>query len=207
MTWSPVSAWGAKIGLCFPRSSLAAWEATWPSTAPLASRTYQRRSISRGRGENVFIPRLGLVCATQKGGPGTADGPVYLGVPTTVKDPGAYESRAGRGPADKDHVLLVGGFFRLCDGMSLNRARGVTPGRYSEGPSPRLSARHQEESKHAVHRTGADQRGSHGQSPTPGRNARGLGRHRGMGDRGTGEAPQQVMEPGQLQLAGQRLSA
>src|SRR6266702_6028142 len=79
MTWSPVSAWGAKIGLCLPRRILATSEASRPSTTPSASMTYQRRSMSRGFGEKVFI-------GIQKGGRSTADTAVYLARFWGVKD-------------------------------------------------------------------------------------------------------------------------
>ena len=53
MTWSPVSTWGAQIGLCFPRSRLATSVATLPSTWPSASITCQARLMSAGFGVNV----------------------------------------------------------------------------------------------------------------------------------------------------------
>ena len=43
MTWSPVSMWGAKVGLCLPRRMRATSVARRPSTRPSASTTYQRR--------------------------------------------------------------------------------------------------------------------------------------------------------------------
>src|SRR5688572_20120829 len=46
ITWSPVSRWGAKIGLRLPRRMLATSVARRPSTMPSASTTYQARSIS-----------------------------------------------------------------------------------------------------------------------------------------------------------------
>src|SRR5205809_1359795 len=73
MTWSPVSTWGAKIGLCFPRRTLATSEASRPSTAPSASTTYQRRSMSRARGEKV----LEVVVMTVEKRPEAADQAVY----------------------------------------------------------------------------------------------------------------------------------
>ena len=51
ITWSPVSIWGANIGLCLPRSSVATSDARRPRTWPLASNTYQRRSMCSGLGE------------------------------------------------------------------------------------------------------------------------------------------------------------
>jgi hypothetical protein len=50
-TWSPVSMCGAYIGLCLPRRIVATSEASLPSTTPLASTTYQRRSMCSGFGE------------------------------------------------------------------------------------------------------------------------------------------------------------
>src|SRR3954447_26046350 len=46
---------GAYIGLCLPRRIVATSEASLPSTTPLASTTYQRRSMCSGFGEEVFI--------------------------------------------------------------------------------------------------------------------------------------------------------
>src|SRR3954468_14736160 len=45
-TWSPVSAFGVKIGLCLPRSSVATSVARRPSTRPSASMTCHPRVIS-----------------------------------------------------------------------------------------------------------------------------------------------------------------
>ena len=53
MTWSPQSTWGAQIGLCLPRSSVATWVATRPSTRPSASTTCQARVMSEGFGVKV----------------------------------------------------------------------------------------------------------------------------------------------------------
>src|SRR5437899_2044208 len=68
MTWSPVSMWGAKIGLCLPRRIFATSEASLPSTAPSASTTYQRRSMSRGRGEKVLV--VVVMCRKRAAGVG-----------------------------------------------------------------------------------------------------------------------------------------
>src|SRR3954471_2825419 len=45
--------WGAKVGLCLPRSTRATSVARRPSTSPSASTTCQARWISAGFGENV----------------------------------------------------------------------------------------------------------------------------------------------------------
>ncbi len=51
MTLSPTSMCGAKIGLCLPRRMAATSEARRPRTWPLASITYQRRTMCSGFGE------------------------------------------------------------------------------------------------------------------------------------------------------------
>src|SRR5438093_4717333 len=48
------------MGLCLPRRILATSEASRPSTAPSVSITYQRRSMSRGFGEKVFMDCPGV---------------------------------------------------------------------------------------------------------------------------------------------------
>src|SRR4051794_13305035 len=53
ITWSPVSTWGAKIGLCLPRRTRATSVATRPSTRPSASTTCQARVMSAGFGVYV----------------------------------------------------------------------------------------------------------------------------------------------------------
>src|SRR5690606_27042400 len=53
MTKSPPSTWGAKVGLCLPRSSVAAWLARRPRTTSVASMTYQLRSASPALGVYV----------------------------------------------------------------------------------------------------------------------------------------------------------
>src|SRR4029450_4378809 len=60
ITWSPVSTWGAKIGLCLPRRMRATWAASRPRTWPSASTTYQSRVRSRARGENVRLAGEGM---------------------------------------------------------------------------------------------------------------------------------------------------
>src|SRR5881409_548851 len=49
-TKSPVSRCGANVGLCLPRSRVAAWTASRPSTTSLASMTCHVRVISLGLG-------------------------------------------------------------------------------------------------------------------------------------------------------------
>src|SRR5512132_567367 len=60
ITWSPVSTWGAKIGLCLPRRMRATRAASRPRTWPSASTTYQSRVRSRARGENVRLAGEGM---------------------------------------------------------------------------------------------------------------------------------------------------
>src|SRR3954452_18140875 len=58
MTKSPVSTWGAKIGLCLPRSRRATSVESRPSTRPSASMTCQARWMSVDFGENVRTESL-----------------------------------------------------------------------------------------------------------------------------------------------------
>src|SRR5262245_66447318 len=86
MTWSPVSMWGAKVGLCLPRRMRATAVARRPRTRPSASTTYQARWISDAFGEYVgtratFMDvRCG--CAWAKRGPGATDKPTAVGAET-----------------------------------------------------------------------------------------------------------------------------
>src|SRR3954471_16648044 len=57
MTKSPVSRWGAKIGLCLPRRRIAACEARRPRTTSSASITCHWRVMSEGLGLNVRTGR------------------------------------------------------------------------------------------------------------------------------------------------------
>src|SRR4051812_13936865 len=52
-TKSPTSTCGAYWGLCLPRSRIAVWLASRPSTTSVASMTCQVRAISPGLGEYV----------------------------------------------------------------------------------------------------------------------------------------------------------
>src|SRR2546422_3581021 len=54
-TKSPVSTCGVKMAFSLPRSNLAAFTATWPSTWPLASITHHLRGTSLALAEKVFI--------------------------------------------------------------------------------------------------------------------------------------------------------
>src|SRR6186997_3662730 len=84
-TKSPVSMCGAYIGLCLPRSSVAAWAASLPSTTSVASITCQAWVMSPGFGLYVDtdLPRCcrlperhpgvrsnGVWCAGAAGTPG-----------------------------------------------------------------------------------------------------------------------------------------
>src|SRR5439155_7050964 len=54
-TKSPVSTCGVKMAFSLPRSNLAAFTATWPSTWPLASIIHHLRGTSLALAEKVFI--------------------------------------------------------------------------------------------------------------------------------------------------------
>src|SRR6266508_984092 len=74
ITKSPVSTWGANVGLCLPRRRVAAWLARRPSTMSDASMTCQCRWISPGFGLYV---RTGLTCllgSFREAGVGSAQG-------------------------------------------------------------------------------------------------------------------------------------
>ena len=61
MTKSPPSTCGAKVGLCLPRSSVAAWVARRPRTTSVASMTNHSRVISPALGLYVRMgPLLSL---------------------------------------------------------------------------------------------------------------------------------------------------
>src|SRR4051812_11299528 len=67
-TWSPTSTFGAQIGLCLPRSSVATSVATRPSRWPSASTTSHARSMSDGLGVKV---RTGVLLARSRSGTAT----------------------------------------------------------------------------------------------------------------------------------------
>src|SRR6478672_1455775 len=50
ITKSPMSMWGAKVGLCLPRRRLAVWTARRPRTTSVASMTSHSRWMSAGLG-------------------------------------------------------------------------------------------------------------------------------------------------------------
>src|SRR3712207_5696407 len=66
-TKSPTSTCGANWGLCLPRSRMAVWLASRPSTTSVASMTCQARVMSPGLGEYVRT-RLTVLRRRQAGG-------------------------------------------------------------------------------------------------------------------------------------------
>ena len=50
ITWSPMSMWGVKVGLCLPRRTVATRVASRPRVSPWASITYQSRVMSLALG-------------------------------------------------------------------------------------------------------------------------------------------------------------
>ena len=133
ITWSPVSMWGAKIGLCLPRRIAATSDARRPSTAPLASMTYQRRSMSAAsESRSSYV----------KGRPGAADDPCYLRFrpPSKPLGPAAGSERltardGGRRPrarASGPAAARSGRATRAVPG----RADGHAPRSGSSRPSP-----------------------------------------------------------------------
>src|SRR5690606_15159737 len=61
MTKSPMSMWGANVGLCLPRSIAAAWLARRPSTTSVASMTIQLCWTSAALGEYVRVIDASLI--------------------------------------------------------------------------------------------------------------------------------------------------
>src|SRR6516165_708709 len=61
MTKSAPSTWGASVGLCLPRSRLAAATARRPSTTSVASMTYHDRVVSPALGAYVGTAYLLLL--------------------------------------------------------------------------------------------------------------------------------------------------
>src|SRR3954462_14835995 len=75
-TKSPTSTCGAYWGLCLPRSRIAVWLASRPSTTSVASMTCQVRAISPGLGEYVRTALVSSVIVGKAGGfasPSTGD--------------------------------------------------------------------------------------------------------------------------------------
>src|SRR5712691_12063645 len=78
------------MGLCLPRRIFATSEASRPSTAPSASTTYQRRSMSRGLGANVLVVVINC-----------CPGLVRFGHETSAGGRPTHESTRGAGGASK----------------------------------------------------------------------------------------------------------
>src|SRR4051794_34509657 len=75
-TKSPTSTWGAYWGLCLPRSRIAVWLASRPSTTSVASMTCHARAISPGLGVYVRTALVSSVVVGKAGGfasPSTGD--------------------------------------------------------------------------------------------------------------------------------------
>src|SRR6476620_5307357 len=70
MTKSPPSTFGVNVGLCLPRSSLAASTASRPSTTSVASRTYHERVVSPAFGVYVGTARTFSSSRVGPGDPG-----------------------------------------------------------------------------------------------------------------------------------------
>src|SRR3954462_14557704 len=68
-TKSPTSTCGANCGLCLPRSRIAVWLASRPSTTSVASMTCQARVTSPGLGEYVRTALVSSVAVGLAGGP------------------------------------------------------------------------------------------------------------------------------------------
>src|SRR5262249_43693777 len=105
-TKSPVSTCGAKVGLCLPRSSVAAWVARRPSTTSDASMTCHSRSISPGFGLYV---RTGLPCLVM----GMSR---WLACPAGLHGPGLAGRRQPARNSHQRYLALAGRVKRPPDG-------------------------------------------------------------------------------------------
>src|ERR1700738_652494 len=138
MTKSPPSTLGVNVGLCLPRSRLAAATASRPSTTSVASMTYHERVVSPAFGVYVgtalTFSSLGLDpgdpgCRSGVGGSGGsrrptstrgpaciphANGAAYLRASAQVKTPSAR--LAGHHVEDEVRVRLVGHIRGYLDG-------------------------------------------------------------------------------------------
>src|SRR4051812_6873166 len=128
-TWSPTSTFGAQIGLCLPRSSVATSVATRPRRWPSASTTSQARSMSDGLGVKV---RTGVLLARSLShGDRTADG-IGFEPGRTARNATDHGTRAGPRPA-------IGGYPRARD-LHRSRPRAGAAARGRRGAGPRRPA-------------------------------------------------------------------
>src|SRR3954471_10082831 len=111
-TKSPASTCGANWGLCLPRSRIAVWLASRPSTTSVASMTCQARVMSPGLG--VYV-RTRLTVLRRRLAGGWSDrltDPGRLGQPRRDRGPGHARTSRRRAPAghdtrEKDPALLT----------------------------------------------------------------------------------------------------
>src|SRR5829696_9006031 len=119
-TKSPTSTCGAYWGLCLPRSRIAVWVASRPSTTSVASMTCQVRAISPGLGEYVRTALVSSVVVGKAGGiasPSTGDAATRGHQPACARQPVTI-------PATERH---------------LHRTDGGGVGRDAADPSPAAS--------------------------------------------------------------------
>src|SRR5689334_18610869 len=87
MTKSPPSTFGANVGLCLPRSSVAAATARRPSTTSVASMTYHDLVVSPALGAYVGTAYLLLFSRWIPGDPGTGQSVAVGLISATSIDP------------------------------------------------------------------------------------------------------------------------
>src|SRR4051794_26423999 len=126
-TWSPTSTFGAQIGLCLPRSSVATSVATRPSRLPSAPTTSHARSMSDGLGGKG---RTGVLLARSLSGTAT-------GRPTA-----SGSSREEAAPNATDHGTRAGprpaiGDYPRTDDLHRSRPRAGAAARGRRGPGAR----------------------------------------------------------------------
>src|SRR5918996_1154541 len=96
-TWSPVSRWGVKLGLCLPRSRRATSLASRPSTRPSASTTHQARWISEAFG--LYVGTRATFMLTLRGrAPSSDAAPRATDKPTATRRKTASWSGFGQAP-------------------------------------------------------------------------------------------------------------
>src|SRR3712207_1221876 len=128
-TKSPRSRCGAYWGLCLPRSRIAVWLASRPSTTSVASMTCQARAISPGLGEYVRTALVSSVVVGMAGGiasPSTGDGttrghqPACARQPITIPVGDPRPSAPLQGPAARSRVVGGSGVLDLADASRLH---------------------------------------------------------------------------------------
>src|SRR5215218_9177408 len=104
-TKSPTSTCGAYWGLCLPRSRVAVWVASRPSTTSVASMTCHARLTSPGLGVYVRTALVSSVVVGMAGGfasPSTGDGSTRA-APAGLRAPAGHDTSVGTAPSPRIH--------------------------------------------------------------------------------------------------------